>query len=68
MEKKHKFAMLASIVHIANADWSSLVIDLVDMDIIRPETDLRQVQMVFALHTIQDTNYIKKESSQRADA
>lgn len=45
MEKKHKFAMLSSIVHIANADWPSLVIDLVDMDIIRPETDLRQVQM-----------------------
>lgn len=45
MEKKHKLAMLSSIVHIANADWPSLVIDLVDMDIIRPETDLRQVQM-----------------------
>eukprot|EP00252_Welwitschia_mirabilis_P018060 TRINITY_DN40238_c0_g1_i1.p1 TRINITY_DN40238_c0_g1~~TRINITY_DN40238_c0_g1_i1.p1 ORF type:complete len:798 (-),score=152.21 TRINITY_DN40238_c0_g1_i1:155-2548(-) len=47
MEKKHQFAMLASIVHIANADWSSLVYDLLEMDMIRPETDLRQVEMEF---------------------
>ncbi|XP_059070319.1 uncharacterized protein LOC131070828 [Cryptomeria japonica] len=45
MEEKHQYAMLASIVHIVNADWPSLVIDLADMDIIRPETDLRLIQM-----------------------
>eukprot|EP01018_Ginkgo_biloba_P031005 Gb_34764 [translate_table: standard] len=45
MEKKHQFAMLASIVHIVNADWPSLVIDLAEMDIIRPGTDLTLMQM-----------------------
>lgn len=43
MEKKHQFAMLASIVHIVNGDWASLVYALTDMDIIRPGTNIRRV-------------------------
>lgn len=46
MEKKHQFAMLASIVHIVNGDWPSLVHDLTEMDVIRPETNIRRFTMV----------------------
>ncbi|XP_051121560.1 uncharacterized protein LOC127244976 [Andrographis paniculata] len=42
MEKRHQFAMLASIVHIVNGDWASLVHDLTEMDVIRPGTNLRR--------------------------
>ncbi|EEF29135.1 Ubiquinone biosynthesis protein coq-8, putative [Ricinus communis] len=45
MEKKHQFAMLASIVHIVNGDWESLVRALIEMDIVRPGTNLRRVTM-----------------------
>ncbi|XP_064956772.1 uncharacterized protein LOC103978270 isoform X1 [Musa acuminata AAA Group] len=45
MEKKHQLAMLASIVHISNGDWNALVYDLMEMDIVRPETNLRRVTM-----------------------
>ncbi|GFP82828.1 uncharacterized aarf domain-containing protein kinase at1g79600 chloroplastic [Phtheirospermum japonicum] len=34
MEKKHQLAMLASIVHIVNGDWASLVYDLTEMDVV----------------------------------
>ncbi|CAL0300629.1 unnamed protein product [Lupinus luteus] len=43
MEKKHQFAMLASIVHIVNGDWASLVRALIDMDVVRPGTNIRLV-------------------------
>ncbi|KAF8395210.1 hypothetical protein HHK36_019153 [Tetracentron sinense] len=43
MEKKHQFAMLASIVHIVNGDWASLVYALIEMDVVRPGTNLRRV-------------------------
>ena len=46
MEKKHQFAMLASIMHIVNGDWESFVYDLTLMDVIRPGTNLRRVTMV----------------------
>lgn len=46
MKKKHQFAMLASIVHIVNGDWESLVNSLTDMDVSRPGTNLRRVTMV----------------------
>lgn len=46
MEKKHQLAMLASIVHIVNGDWGSLVYDLNDMDVIRPGTNIRRFTMV----------------------
>lgn len=46
MEKKHQFAMLSSIVHIVNGDWSSLVQDLADMDVTRAGTNIRHVTMV----------------------
>lgn len=46
MEKKHQFAMLASIVHIVYGDWASLVNALIEMDVVRPGTNLRQVTMV----------------------
>lgn len=46
MEKKHQHAMLASIVHIVNGDWASLVYDLTAMDVVPPRTNLRRVTMV----------------------
>ncbi|CAM0942834.1 unnamed protein product [Alopecurus aequalis] len=45
MEKKHKHAMLSSIVHIVNGDWASLVYDLTEMDVVPPRTNLRRVTM-----------------------
>ncbi|KAK5795175.1 uncharacterized protein LOC108489443 [Gossypium arboreum] len=45
MEKKHQFAMLASIVHIVNGDWSSLLQALTEMDVVRPGTNIRCVTM-----------------------
>lgn len=45
MEKKHQFAMLASIVHIVNGDWASLVHDLTEMDVVRPGTNILRVTM-----------------------
>ncbi|PQP92102.1 Aminoglycoside phosphotransferase [Prunus yedoensis var. nudiflora] len=45
MEKKHQFAMLASIVHIVNGDWASLVNSLTEMDVVRPGTNIRRVTM-----------------------
>lgn len=45
MEKTHQFAMLASIVHIVNGDWASLVRALIDMDMVRPGTNIRLVTM-----------------------
>ncbi|KAL9252489.1 hypothetical protein AKJ16_DCAP14447 [Drosera capensis] len=45
MERKHQLAMLASIVHIVNGDWASLVNALFDMDIVRPGTEIRRVTM-----------------------
>nr|GMC80008.1 Kinase superfamily protein isoform 1 [Ipomoea batatas] len=41
MEKKHQYAMLASIVHIVNGDWASLVQALCQMDVIRLGTDTK---------------------------
>lgn len=46
MEKKHQFAMLASVVHIVNGDWESLVCSLIQMDVVRPGTNIRRVTMV----------------------
>ncbi len=46
MENKHQYAMLASIVHIVNGDWASLVHALTEMDIVRPGTNIRRVTMV----------------------
>lgn len=45
MERKHQRAMLASIIHIVNGDWSSLVYDLTEMDVVPPNTNLRRVTM-----------------------
>ncbi|KAK6228173.1 hypothetical protein SCA6_000513 [Theobroma cacao] len=45
MEKKHQFAMLASIVHIVNGDWSSLIEALTEMDVVRPGTNTRRITM-----------------------
>jgi len=45
MERKHQRAMLASIVHIVNGDWASLVYDLTEMDVVPPKTNLRRVTM-----------------------
>lgn len=45
MEKKHRFAMLAAIVHIVNGDWASLVHALIDMDVVRPGTSIRRITM-----------------------
>ncbi|CAL5056357.1 unnamed protein product [Urochloa decumbens] len=45
MERKHQRAMLASIVHIVNGDWASLVYDLTEMDVVPPNTNLRRVTM-----------------------
>ncbi|KAK9158321.1 hypothetical protein Scep_004895 [Stephania cephalantha] len=43
MEKKHQFAMLSSIVHIVSGDWAALVHDLIEMDVVRPGTNIRRV-------------------------
>lgn len=43
MERRHQFAMLASIVHIVNGDWQSLVKALTDMDVVRPGTNTLRV-------------------------
>lgn len=40
--------MLASIVHIVNGDWGSLVVDLTEMDVVKPGTNLRLVTMVLS--------------------
>ncbi|KAL3520688.1 hypothetical protein ACH5RR_018837 [Cinchona calisaya] len=45
MEKKHRFAMLASIVHIVYGDWTSLVQSLTEMDVVRPGTNILRVTM-----------------------
>ncbi|XP_062092902.1 uncharacterized protein LOC133798563 isoform X3 [Humulus lupulus] len=45
VEKKHQFAMLASIVHIVNGDWASLVHALDEMGVIRPGTNFRRVTL-----------------------
>lgn len=45
MERKHQRAMLASIVHIVNGDWASVVYDLTEMDVVPPKTNLRRVTM-----------------------
>lgn len=42
MERKHQLAMLASIVHIVNGDWSSLVEALGDMDVTKPGVNTRR--------------------------
>lgn len=47
MEKKHQFAMLASIVHIVNGDWHSLLLALAEMDVVRPGANIRRITMVF---------------------
>nr|GEU67489.1 kinase superfamily protein isoform 1 [Tanacetum cinerariifolium] len=45
MEKKHKYAMLGSIIHIVNGDWASLVGSLSEMDVVRPGTNISLVTM-----------------------
>uniref|UniRef100_A0A803N621 Protein kinase domain-containing protein n=2 Tax=Chenopodium quinoa TaxID=63459 RepID=A0A803N621_CHEQI len=45
MERKHQLAMLASIIHIVNGDWASLVQALSEMDVIVPGTNTRLVTM-----------------------
>ncbi|XP_060185817.1 uncharacterized protein LOC132615263 isoform X3 [Lycium barbarum] len=45
VKRKHQYAMLASIVHIVNGDWGSLVLDLTEMDVVKPGTNLRLVTM-----------------------
>ncbi|KAK3422333.1 hypothetical protein EUGRSUZ_G02820 [Eucalyptus grandis] len=40
MERRHQLAMLASIVHIVNGDWASLIQALTEMDVVRPGTNL----------------------------
>ncbi|KAA0034730.1 AarF domain kinase [Cucumis melo var. makuwa] len=45
MEEKHQLAMLASIVHIVNGEWASLVEALADMDVVRPGTNMRRVTL-----------------------
>ncbi|CAL0316096.1 unnamed protein product [Lupinus luteus] len=49
MEKKHQIAMLASIIHIVNGDWASLVRALIDMDVVRPGTNIRLVTLELEL-------------------
>jgi len=46
MERRHQLAMLASIVHIVNGDWASLIQALTEMDVVRPGTNLWRVTMV----------------------
>lgn len=41
--------MLASIVHIVNGDWASLVYDLTEMDVVKPGTKIRLVTMVASM-------------------
>lgn len=43
--------MLASIVHIVNGDWSSLVEALTDMDVIRPGVNTRRFTLVYIYYT-----------------
>lgn len=50
MKRKHQYAMLASIVHIVNGDWGSLVLDLTEMDVVTPGTNLRLVTMVLSTY------------------
>lgn len=38
--------MLASIVHIVNGEWASLVEALAEMDVVRPGTNKRRVTLV----------------------
>ncbi|KAI4302337.1 hypothetical protein MLD38_038094 [Melastoma candidum] len=45
MERRHQLAMLASIVHIVNGDWPSLVQALTEMDVIKPGINLQRVTM-----------------------
>ncbi|KAF8021902.1 hypothetical protein BT93_G2134 [Corymbia citriodora subsp. variegata] len=45
MERRHQLAMLASIVHIVNGDWASLIQALTEMDVVRPGSNLRRVTM-----------------------
>eukprot|EP00262_Sarcandra_glabra_P006917 TRINITY_DN19477_c0_g1_i2.p1 TRINITY_DN19477_c0_g1~~TRINITY_DN19477_c0_g1_i2.p1 ORF type:complete len:812 (+),score=125.18 TRINITY_DN19477_c0_g1_i2:159-2594(+) len=45
MEKKHQLAMLGSIVHIVNGDWAALVLDLIEMDVVKPGPNVRRVTM-----------------------
>ncbi|XP_074296016.1 uncharacterized protein LOC141623759 [Silene latifolia] len=45
MERKHQLAMLASIIHIVNGDWASLVQALSEMDVVVPGTNTRLVTM-----------------------
>ncbi|XP_024003876.1 uncharacterized protein LOC18027260 isoform X2 [Eutrema salsugineum] len=45
MERKHQLAMLASIVHIVNGDWASLVDALTDMDVIKTGVNTRRFTM-----------------------
>uniref|UniRef100_A0A1J3HHL7 Protein kinase domain-containing protein n=1 Tax=Noccaea caerulescens TaxID=107243 RepID=A0A1J3HHL7_NOCCA len=45
MERKHQLAMLASIVHIVNGDWASLVEALTDMDVIKAGVNTRRFTM-----------------------
>lgn len=45
MERRHQLAMLASIIHIVNGDWASLVHALSEMDVVRPGTNIRLVTM-----------------------
>ncbi|KMT17380.1 hypothetical protein BVRB_2g038350 [Beta vulgaris subsp. vulgaris] len=45
MQRKHQLAMLASIIHIVNGDWASLVQALFEMDVIMPGTNIRLVTM-----------------------
>ncbi|KAH9617161.1 hypothetical protein KSS87_006498 [Heliosperma pusillum] len=46
MERKHQLAMLASIIHIVNGDWASLVQALSEMDVVKPGTNTRLVTVV----------------------
>lgn len=52
MEKRHQFAMLASIVHIVNGDWASLVYDLAEMDVISPGTNIQRFSMVVSISEV----------------
>ena len=52
MERRHQLAMLASIIHIVNGDWASLVHALSEMDVVRPGTNIRLVTMVLQLHYV----------------
>ncbi|CAM8917156.1 unnamed protein product [Rhodiola kirilowii] len=45
MQRKHQFAMLASVLHIVYGDWASLVYALKDMDVARPGVNLNNVIM-----------------------